>query len=147
MGTTFNSPNSQLSTFSVLTEEICSVTGQKSAENAIAKAKQNSVFLLFWFSSASGKIFTSSFVSDTNYSVLLAAIIRENFDKRRQMENGEGSVIHSLTWQIGAKGKLRVSSWLSVSNSWKIVVILRVCCYGFFQKKNFLIVKHSSLCN
>ena len=97
MGTTFNSPNSLLSTFSVLTEEICSVTGQKSAESAIAKAKQNSVFLLFWFSSASGKIFTSSFVSDTNYSVLLAAIIRENFDKRRQMENGEGSVIHSLT--------------------------------------------------
>ena len=75
-----------------------------------------------WFSSASRKILTSLFVSDTNYSVLLAAIAQENFDKWRQMENGEGSAIHSLTWEISAKGKWRVSSWLAISNSWKIIV-------------------------
>ena len=33
------------------------------------------------FSSASRKILTSLFVSDTNYSVLLAAIAQEYFDK------------------------------------------------------------------
>ena len=63
----------------------------------LPKPSKTRFFYYFGFLPLLGKFFTSSFVSDTNYSVLLAAIIRENFDKRRQMENGEGSVIHSLT--------------------------------------------------
>lgn len=41
------------------------------------------------------------------------AIIRENFVKRPWIENGEGLVIHSSTWQSGPKGEWWVSSWLA----------------------------------
>ena len=33
------------------------------------------------------------------------------------IENGEGFAVHSSTWPSGAKGELRVSSWLAIPNT------------------------------
>ena len=41
---------------------------------------------------------------------------QKKFDKRPWEFNGERFAIHSSTWQTGARGEWRVSSWLAISN-------------------------------
>ena len=41
---------------------------------------------------------------------------QKKFDKRSWEFNGERFAIHSSTWQTGARGEWRVSSWLAISN-------------------------------
>ena len=53
----------------------------------------------------------------------LAAITRENFDKKPWIENGKDFAIHSSIWPSGAKGELRVSSWMAISNTNELNVL------------------------
>ena len=62
-----------------------------SRKNAFTNATDFFFSFVFWFSSPSGKCWTSISASDTNFSVL-AVIVRENFDKRPCTKNGEGLV-------------------------------------------------------
>ena len=73
-----------------------------------------SLFLYFVFFSTSRKVWTSLSVSDTKYSVLLVAIIQENFDKQPWTENSEGparvtqkaSDVSSADWRYQTHEKL-----------------------------------------
>ena len=48
-----------------------------------------------------------------------------------KLENGERFTIHSSIWQSEAKGEWRVSNWLAISNTLKIILIFDVYCWVF----------------
>ena len=62
------------------------------------------------------------------------------FPKQPCVENVEGIALHSSTWQSGAKGEWRVSSWLAISNTYKTYRN-----FTFVQLQLEIVVKHRSL--
>ena len=150
-GWIFNIQNSQLLTLSLPTEEIFQVHSQKrpvenlpvvdfrSQPREIQLPKplntKLSVFLfLFWFSFPSKKVWTAPSVSDTNFFSVLEALIRENSNKQPRIESSEGFAVNSSTWPSGAKGKWRVSSWLTISNTPEKISYFFTCVVTTFLR-------------
>ena len=131
MGVIFNLQNSYSSTSSLPTEEIFQVNGQirlwqvfqlsiffvLSLEKCHYQShwKRNFRFF-FWYTgflSLIGKWY--GVCKWYGFFSVLAAIIREKFDKLPWIENGESFTVHSSTWPSALKAS--VSSWLAISNT------------------------------
>ena len=64
---------------------------------------------------------------------LFVAIIRENYNKRPWIEDGEGFAIHLSTWRSGAKASdVSAADW-RYQTQVKNYHISYMCCYDFFQ--------------
>ena len=151
MAVIFNLQNSQLLTLSLPTEEIFQVQSQKRSmvnlsvvdfrsqprEIQLPKPLNTklSVFLfLVWFSFPSKKVWTALSVSDTNFFSVLEALIRENSNKQPRIESSEGFAVNSSTWPSGAKGKWRVSSWLTISTTPEKISYFVTCVVTTFLR-------------
>ena len=151
MAVIFNLQNSQLLTLSLPTEEIFQVHSQRrpvenlpvvdfrSQPREIQLPKplntKFSVFLfLFWFSFPSKKVWTALSVSDTNFFSVLEALIRENSYKQPRIESSEGFAVNSSTWPRSAKGKWRVSSWLTISTTPEKISYFFTCVVTTFLR-------------
>ena len=64
---------------------------------------------IFWFSSSFRKGLNVTVYKRYGFFSVLAAIIRENFDKRPWIKNGGGFAVLSAIWPCGTKGEWRVS--------------------------------------
>ena len=89
---------------------------------------------IFWFSSASRKVLMSLAVSDTDFSVFWQPLSEKNSDKRSCIENREGFAVHLSTRPSGAKGELRVSSWLAISNTREKIRYFFTCVVTAFRR-------------
>ena len=65
---------------------------------------------------------------------VLVAIIRQNYDKRPWIENGEGFAVHSSTWRSCAKGEWRVSGWLAISNRREKISFFSISDFAAFLR-------------
>ena len=89
---------------------------------------------IFWFSSVSRKVLMSLAVSDTDFSVFWQPLSEKNSDKRSCIEIREGFAVHLSTRPSGAKGELRVSSWLAISNTREKVRYFFTCVVTAFRR-------------
>ena len=96
------------------------------------------IFKISWFSSPSKKVWTSLSISDTDFFSVLAAMIRENSDKKLVLRIVKALPFIHQPDQVAPKASdVSAADWL-YQHTWKNTIFFHVCCYGFSQgRKSF----------
>ena len=123
----FNLQNCQLMTFSSATKSSSCQVSFSATRNTTTKATDNLTFS-FW------EILNVIFYKQYGFFSVLAAIIRENFDKQLWIEKSEGFAIQLSTWPLRASD-VSTADWRKS----KTIVIFLTCVVTAFLRAGILV--------